>query len=383
MKTFKISFLLLAFIAFFSCSKTGSKTDDKKITLIDKSEFEMVLDDKPVSLYTLDSDNGVIVQVTNYGGRIVSVWAPDRSGNYEDVVLGFGTINDCVNNYGEKYMGPVIGRFGNRIANGSFTIGEETYQLPQNDGTNCLHGGFNGFDTRVWDVTKVDERSITMSLLSEDGDEGFPGNLLVEMTYELTADNALIISYHANTDKPTHVNLTNHSQFNLKGVHGGDILDHILMVNSSFITAVDDILIPTGELELLDDNPLDFRVPTVIGERINEDNDQLKKGQGYDHNWVLDRKTDKEVELAATLYEPQSGRFLEVFTDQPGIQIYTGNFFDGTVIGKYNQPFMYRGAIAMETQKYPDTPNQPKFPSTLLKPGEVYKHTCIYKFSVK
>lgn len=374
-----LSIAVFVFIMLFS----SCKNKIEKIMLFEKDVFETIIDGKPVSLYTLDSGNGLVVQVTNYGGRIVSVWAPDKDGNYEDVVLGFGTIHDCIDNQGEKYMGPVIGRYGNRISNGQFEIDGVKYQLPQNDGTNSLHGGIEGFDMRVWDVVKVDEKSITMSYVSSDGEQGYPGNLAVEMTYKLTSDNELVIDYKATTDKATHVNLTNHSQFNLAGAKSGTILNHIMTVNASHITPVDDILIPTGKIAPVEGSPFDFRNATRIGERIDNDNEQLKKGGGYDHNWVLDKKNPDAVELAVTLYEPNSGRVLEVFTDQPGIQIYTGNFFNGKVAGKYGEPFAYRGAVALETQKFPNTPNQPNFPTTLLNPGETYTHTCIYKFTTK
>jgi len=244
-----------------------------------------------------------------------------------------------------------------------------------------LHGGVKGFHNHVWTVDSVAENFIALCYTSPDGEEGFPGNVEVKMTYELTADNALVIKYHATTDKPTHLNLTNHSHFNLKGE--GEILDHLMTVNASHITPVDRILIPTGELMAVEGTPFDFRQPTAIGERINADNEQLNIGKGYDHNWVIDRSTEKDVEFVASLYEPASGRLLEVFSDQPGVQIYTGNFFTGKVIGKYEKPLLHRGVVALETQKFPNTPNTPAFPTTLVRPGEEYVQTCIYKFSVK
>ncbi|KAA6308522.1 Aldose 1-epimerase, partial [termite gut metagenome] len=283
---------------------------------------------EPVALYTLNSGNGLVMQVTNYGGRIVSLWTPDKNGDYEDVVFGFDSMDKYINHQGERFLGPAVGRYANRIAKAQFEIDSVTYPLPANDNGNCLHGGLKGFDSHAWKVDAVSNNCIQLSFTSPDGDEGFPGTVYVKMTYTLTIDNKLKIDYTATTDKPTHINLTNHSQFNLKGAGNGDILDHILTVNSQFITPVDSLLIPTGELHPVFMTPFDFNNPTLIGKRIEDDNLQLKVGKGYDHNWVINRKSEKEVELAATLYEPESGRVLDVYTDQPGIQIYTGNFFN-------------------------------------------------------
>jgi aldose 1-epimerase len=375
---------LLYTIAFAAVFLVGcNKTSQKELPLLDAAKFNTAVDGEPVSLYTLKSGNGLIMQVTNYGGRIVSLWAPDKNGDYEDVVLGFDSMDKYINNQGERFLGPAVGRYANRIAKAQFEIDSVVYQLPANDNGNCLHGGIKGFDSHAWKVDAVNDNCIQLSFTSPDGDEGFPGTVNVQMTYTLTAENELIINYEATTDKSTHINLTNHSQFNLKGTGNGDILGHILTVNSQFITPVDSLLIPTGEIMPIAGTPFDFNSPTIIGERIADDNSQLKIGNGYDHNWVINRKSEKDVELAATLYEPESGRVLEVFTDQPGIQIYTGNFFNGKVNGKYDKPMIHRCAIALETQKYPDTPNHPEFPTTRINPGETYKQTCIYKFSVK
>ncbi|GHT86315.1 aldose 1-epimerase [Bacteroidia bacterium] len=368
-----------ATIFLFGCNKSAQK----ELPLIDAANFNTTIDGEPVSLYTLDSGNGLIVQVTNYGGRIVSVFAPDKDGNYEDVVPGFDSMDKYINNQGERFLGPAVGRYANRIAKAQFELDGVAYQLPANDNGNCLHGGLKGFDSRAWKVDAVTGNSIQLSLVSPDGEEGFPGTVNVQMTYTLTADNGIKIEYAATTDKPTHVNLTNHSHFNLKGAGNGDILGHILTLNANYITPVDRVLIPTGELLAVEGTPFDFNTPTVIGERIENDDSQLKVGNGYDHNWVINHSTENAVELAATLYEPESGRVMEVYTDQPGIQIYTGNFFNGKVNGKYDKPMIYRCAIALETQKYPDTPNRPEFPTTRLNPGETYTQTCIYKFSVK
>ncbi|MDR0833169.1 MAG: galactose mutarotase [Candidatus Symbiothrix sp.] len=366
-------------IIFFSCN-TAPKTE---LPLIEAANFDTIVDNQPVALYTLNSGNGLTMQVTNYGGRIVSLWVPDKNGNYEDVVLGFDSMDKYINNQGERYLGPAVGRYANRIAKAQFTLDGVTYQLPANDNGNCLHGGLKGFDSRVWQVDSVSGNRIQLSFVSPDGEEGFPGTVKVQMTYTLTADNELKIDYAATTDKPTHINLTNHSQFNLKGAGNGDILDHILTLNAASITPVDSLLIPTGELLAVAGTPFDFNTPVVVGERIENDDPQLKLGHGYDHNWVINHSTATGVDLAATLYEPESGRVLEVYTDQPGIQIYTGNFFNGKVNGKYDKPMIFRCAIALEAQKYPDTPNHPEFPATRLNPDETYTQTTIYKFSVK
>ncbi|MDR0864184.1 MAG: galactose mutarotase [Candidatus Symbiothrix sp.] len=371
--------IAFAVIFLFACSKSFQQ----ELPLIDAANFNTTIDGEPVALYTLDSGNGLIVQVTNYGGRIVSLWAPDKNGKSEDVVLGFDSMDKYIHNQGERFLGPAVGRYANRIAKAQFTLDDVTYQLPNNDKGNCLHGGLKGFDSRVWKVEAVTGNSIQLSLVSPDGEEGFPGTVTVQMSYALTSDNELKIEYAAITDKPTHINLTNHSQFNLKGAGNGDILGHILTVNAAAITPVDSLLIPTGELLPVVGTPFDFNTPTLIGERIGDDNPQLKVGSGYDHNWVINHSTENSVELAATLYEPESGRVLEVYTDQPGIQIYTGNFFNGKVNGKYDKPMIYRCAIALETQKYPDTPNHPEFPTTRVNPDERYTQTCIYKFSIK
>lgn len=375
----KISLYSVLLCILISCN-TSVKNEP---SLFKAQDFETKIAEKQVSLYTLHSGNGLSMQVTNYGGRIVSLWVPDRNGNYEDVVFGFESIDKYINHQGEKYLGPVIGRYANRIANAEFELDGIKYQLPANDNNNTLHGGSNGFESQVWHVDKVANNQIQMSYISADGEEGFPGTVKTEMIYKLSEDNELMIKYRATTDKPTHINLTNHSQFNLKGAGNGDILDHILSINASHITPVDGGLIPTGEIASVEGTPFDFRMPMLIGARINEDNDQLNKGKGYDHNWVIDKTEDNKVELVAIVYEPQSGRTMEVLTDQPGVQVYTGNFFSGKVMGKYNKPLLKRGAIALEVQKFPNTPNQPNFPTTRVNPEEVYTQTCIYKFSVK
>ena len=374
---------LICFISviftFIACS--GNKAS--KLTLLDKSAFDEVVEGKQISLYTLESGNGLTVQVTNFGLRVVSLWVPDKNGKYADVSVGYENIDRYVHNNGERFLGSIIGRYGNRIANGKFVLDSVEYNLPINNNGNTLHGGLKSLDMVVWNVDSVNNNSIYFSHTSPDGDEGFPGNLSMNVAYVLTPDNEFKITYKATTDKPTVINLSNHTFFNLKGEGNGTITDHVLSINASHTTPVNEVLIPTGEIAPVDGTPLDFRKPTIIGERIDNDDPQLKNGKGYDHNWVIDHKTQNGVELAATLYEPVSGRFMEVYTDQPGIQFYSGNFFDSKANGKYGKPIAYREALALETQKFPDSPNQPNFPSTRLNPGEVYTQTCIYKFSVK
>jgi aldose 1-epimerase len=372
-------FYLLFVLFLLSCN--GSKKQEPM--LLAKSLFDRIVDGEPVSLYTLDSGNGLIVQVTNFGLRVVSIWAPDKDGNYADVAVGYESIDRYLNNTGERFLGPVVGRYANRIAKGKFELDGVEYQLPINNNGQTLHGGLKGLDMQVWNVDKATDKSIDFSYTSPDGEDGFPGTVKIQVNYSVTSDNELIITYKATTDKPTVLNLSNHAFFNLKGESGGTITDHILTINAGNTTPVDSVLIPTGAIVPVDGTPFDFRLATAIGERIDVENEQLKNGLGYDHNWVLDRKSAKDVEFAASVYEPSSGRFMEVYTDQPGLQFYSGNFFDGKTNGKYGKPIRYREAIALETQKFPDSPNHANFPSTRLNPSETYEHICIYKFSTK
>lgn len=365
-----------ACVAMVSCAQKN------KVTLIPASDFETVVDGKNVALYTLKAGD-LTMQVTNFGGRVVSLWTPDRNGSYEDIVLGYNNIENYVNNPGERFLGAVVGPYANRIAGGTYTIGEETYNFPQNNNGQTLHGGLKGLDMIVWDVDSVTENAIVLSVVCPDGHDGMPGNRKIVMTYTLTPDNEFKVDYVAVTDKATHVNISHHSFFNLKGEGNGTINDHVLYINASKTTPVDAVLIPTGEIVDVAGTPFDFREPKAIGQDVNVENEQLKNGAGYDHNWILDRKTASDMELAASVWEPASGRYMEVWTDQPALQFYGGNFFDGTTTGKYGKTLNYRESIALETQKYPDTPHHAHFPSTLLKPGEKYTHACVYRFSVK
>lgn len=381
----KIFYLGIA-LCLFSCGNKQAKpeqTAESQITLMADSAFTKTVDGKDIKLYTLDSGNGITMQVSNFGGRVISLWTPDKDGKYEDIVFGHDNIDKYLNYEGERCLGPVVGRYANRIAKGQFTIDGVKYQLPVNNNGQTLHGGPDGFDMKIWNVDSISKNRIQLSYASPDGEEGFPGTVNVKMIYTLTPENEFKITYSATTDKPTHVNLSHHSFFNLKGAGNGTITDHLLTINASGITPVDSVLIPTGKITSVEGTPFDFRTPTTIGARIDADDQQLKNGLGYDHNWVVDRKTGKDVEFIASLYDPTSGRVMEVWSDQPGIQFYSGNFLDGKVIGKYGKAHNYREAVALETQKYPDTPNQPQFPSTRLNPGEEYVQTCIYKFSTK
>ena len=352
------------------------------VNLFPSSDFETEVEGKQVSLYTLKNAD-LTMQVTNFGARVVALWAPDKSGAMEDIVLGYDNIDKYINNPGERFLGAVVGPYANRIANGTYTIGDETYNFPQNNNGQTLHGGLKGLDMVVWDVDSVTDNTLVLSYLRPDGQDGMPGNLKIVMTYTLTSENEFRVDYLAQTDKATHVNISHHSFFNLKGEGNGTINDHVLYINASKTTPVDAVLIPTGEIADVTGTPFDFREPKTIGQDVEIENEQLKNGAGYDHNWVLDRVSADELELAASVYEPASGRYLEVLTDQPALQFYGGNFFDGSTTGKYGRPLAYRESIALETQKYPDTPNHPEFPSTLLNPGEEYTHVCVYRFSVK
>ena len=373
----KKSLILLGMSLLAACGV--QKTE---LPLLPEEAFQTTVDGKPVALYTLHAGD-ITMQVTNYGARVVSLWTPDREGRYEDIVLGYENIGRYIDNTGERFLGAVVGPYANRIAKGSFTLDGTEYNLPINNNGQTLHGGIDGLDRVVWDVVSASEDQLVMKYLHADGQEGFPGNLQIEMTYSLTPDNEFRIDYKATTDKPTVVNMSNHPFFNLKGEGNGTVLDNVMTINASHTTPVDSVLIPTGQIAPVEGTPFDFREPHAIGERIGADNQQLRNGGGYDHNWVIDRKTESGIEQVATVWEPASGRTIEVLSDQPGLQVYSGNFFDGTSIGKYGKPQRYRESLALETQKFPDSPNHDNFPSTVLRPGETYTQVCIYKFGVK
>lgn len=367
---------IVMLLLFFACGQ------EKKVPeLIPSTNFEAESDGKPIALYTLKNANGMVTQITNLGGKVVNLWTRDKNGNYGDIVLGFNTINDYLKTT-EIYFGSLIGRYGNRIGGGHFTIGDSTYTLVQNNGPNALHGGIKGYNNVVWDAEQPDDHTLVLKYFSPDSEEGYPGNLDIKVQYQLTADNELKIEYWATTDKATPVNLTHHSFFNLKGAGNGTVLDHTVQINADYYTPVDAGLIPTGEIAPVEGTPMDFRTPTAIGARIDDDFEQLKFGNGYDHNWVLNA-SNEGLTLAAKVVEPESGRTMEVYTNEPGIQFYTGNFLNGTVTGKEGVPYVFRGALCLETQHYPDSPNKPEFPSTILEPGSEYYSICVYKFGVE
>jgi len=351
--------------------------------MVKKEAFGTTLDGKPVDLYTLTNSHGLEVRVMTYGGIIVSLRVPDQKGHLDDVVLGY----DKLDGYLEKtpYFGAIIGRYGNRIANGKFTLDGKEYALAKNNGPNALHGGIKGFDKVVWQAEpfeKKQEAGLILRYNSPDGEEGYPGNLKATVTYTLTDQNEIILDYQATTDKATPINLTNHSYFNLAGEGKGDILAHQLTLNADHFTPVDKNLIPTGKIASVKGTPLDFTQATIIGARIGQQDEQLILAGGYDHNFVINRQ-GKGLALAARVVEPTSGRVLEVSTTQPGVQFYTGNFLDGTITGKQGHVYKKRYGFCLETQHYPDSPNQPSFPSTILRPGQVYHTTTVFKFSAR
>lgn len=371
----RLTYLFAVAMLFVGCCGSANKNLD----LMKAEDFQTTVDGKATDLYTIT--NGTLtMQVTNFGARVVSLWMPDRNGNMADIVLGYQNIDRYVNNGGERFLGAVVGRVANRIGGGKFTLEGVEYTTPQNNNGQTLHGGLKGVDMVVWDVVEATENSIRFSYTAPDGQDGFPGNLTIVMDYILTEDNEFKVTYSATTDKTTAVNLSHHSFFNLKGEAGGTITDHILQIDADYITPTDSYLIPTGELMAVEGTPFDFRTAHPIGDMIDADNEQLKNGRGYDMNWVLNRKDNGEVVKVMSIYEPQSGRGFELYTDQIALQFYSGNFFDGTYDGKYGKPLSFRESVVFETQKYPDAVNHDNFPSVVLNPGEEYTHTCIYKF---
>lgn len=361
----------------------GAATNSGSTT---KSSFGKTPEGEQVDLYLLTNKNGLEAAITNYGGAVVSLKVPDRQGTLADIVLGYDSVDGYVND--KSYFGAIIGRYGNRIGHAQFSLDGKTYTLAKNNGENSLHGGIKGFNKAVWSAKPIaskDGQGLELTYLSKDGEEGFPGNLKMRVIYTLTNSNELKIEYSATTDKKTVVNSTNHSYFNLLGVGSGsgNILGHVLMIEADKFTPVDSSLIPTGELRDVAGTPFDFRKPTAIGARIDSNDEQIKLGGGYDHNFVLRRKMGDSISLAARVVEPTTGRVLEVWTTEPGVQFYTGNFLDGSAHGKGGVAYAKRSAFCLETQHFPDSPNQPKFPSTMLSPGERYHTTTIYKFTTE
>jgi len=366
---------LLAMGAHAKESKQKMKTE--------KQAFGKLPDGTPVDLYTLTNANGVEMKVMTYGGIVISLKTPDRNGKLEDIVLGYDNLQGYLDK--TPFFGALIGRYGNRIGKGQFTLNGKTYQLPKNDGENTLHGGNKGFDKVVWTAKPLnikDGAALELTYLSKDGEEGFPGNLSVRVVYTLNNKNEWRIDYSATTDKDTVVNLTQHSYFNLAAGGAANNLGHEISLNADRFTPGDKALIPTGELRAVKGTPMDFTKPMTIGAHIDDNYDQLQLAGGYDHNWVLN-KAGNSLSLAARVYEPTTGRVMEVSTTEPGVQFYAGNFLDGTITGKGGKVYVKRYGFCLETQHYPDSPNKPSFPSTLLKPGQKYTTTTVYKFSAK
>ncbi len=376
----KFCFAVMAVCMMLSCAQKQQEAAPKTtLSGLNPSDFVSQVEGKPIALYVLKNANGLEACITNWGGRWVSMMVPDKNGKMTDVILGHEKLSDYIADKGN--FGALIGRYGNRIAKAKFTIDGTEYNLPQNNMTNCLHGGPNGFDRQVWDAKQLNDNTLQLTYLSKDGEAGFPGNLNVKVVYTLTDKNEMDIKYEATTDKKTVVNLTHHCYFNLSGIPGSTIMDHKLSINADSYTPVDTLFIPTG-IETVEGTPMDLRQPVTIGDRIDSDFEQLKIGMGYDHNWVLNTKGDVS-KVAASVVAPTSGIQLEVFTNEPGLQIYCGNMMSGKDKGKFGVNYPRRGAICLESQHYPDSPNHPDFPTTLLEPGQTYKSECVYKFSVK
>ena len=380
-----LPFLLMVLLA--ACSDTGAQnqargTASAQKGSVSKASFGTTPDGQAVDVYTLRGAGGMEVRAITFGGIITSIRVPDRRGNLADVALGFNELTPYLRN--PPYFGAIIGRYGNRIAKGRFTLGGRTYTLAVNNAPNHLHGGIKGFDKVLWNAMPADGPegvSVTLTRTSPDGEEGYPGNLQVTVRYVLTDTNELRIDYRATTDKATPVNLTQHSYFNL-AADGGDVLGHELVLHADRYTPVDETLIPTGALAAVEGTPFDFRTPAAIGARIDADHVQLKNGKGYDHNWVLTR-TGAGLEPAAAVFEPKTGRTLQVATTEPGIQFYSGNFLDGTISGKEGRVYARRTGFCLETQHFPDSPHHPNFPTTILKPGETYASKTVFTFGVK
>ena len=372
----KLCVWAVAALLMAACTPKAEKATDSGLL---QSNFQMEVNGKKTDLYTLRNKNNMEVCITNFGGRIVSVMVPDKDGQMRDVVLGFDSIQDYVSKPSD--FGASIGRYANRINQGKFTLDGTEYQLPQNNYGHCLHGGPQGFQYRVFDAVQPNPQELELTYVAEDGEEGFPGNITCKVLMNLTDDNAIDIRYEAETDKPTIVNMTNHSYFNLDGDAARNEA-HLLTIDADYYTPVDSTFMTTGEIAPVEGTPMDFRTPTPVGARINDyDFVQLKNGNGYDHNWVLNTKGDV-TRKCATLESPLTGIVLDVYTNEPGIQVYAGNFLDGSLTGKKGITYNQRASVCLETQKYPDTPNKPEWPSAVLRPGEKYMSQCIFKFSV-
>ena len=372
----KLCVWAVAALLMAACTPKAEKATDSGLL---QSNFRTEVDGKKTDLYILRNKNNMEVCITNFGGRIVSVMVPDKDGQMRDVVLGFDSIQDYISKPSD--FGASIGRYANRINQGKFTLDGVEYQLPRNNYGHCLHGGPQGFQYRVYDAVQLNPQELQLTYVAKDGEEGFPGNITCKVLMKLTDDNAIDIQYEAETDKPTIVNMTNHSYFNLDGDAGSNA-EHLLTIDADYYTPVDSTFMTTGEIVPVEDTPMDFRTPMPVGERINDfDFVQLKNGNGYDHNWVLNAKGDIN-RRAASLKSQKTGIVLDVYTNEPGVQVYAGNFLDGSLTGKKGITYNQRASVCLETHKYPDTPNKPEWPSAVLRPGEKYMSQCIFKFSV-
>ena len=372
---------LAAVLLIASC---GTPSTERRTQMVKKEAYGTTSEGEAVDLYTLTNANGIEVRAITYGGIIVSLKVPDNNGRLDDIVMGHDTLEGYLTK--SQYFGALVGRYGNRIAKGKFTLDGVEYKLAVNNGPNHVHGGLKGFDKVVWQAESFENpegAGVALSYTSKDGEEGYPGNLTAKITYTLTAQNELVVDYHATTDKATPLNLTQHTYFNLAGDGSGDILGHDLLLNASHFTPVDKTMIPTGEIRSVAGTPMDFTKPTAIGARIDQEDEQLQFGGGYDHNFVINQEKGEGLSLVARVYEPTTGRVMEVFSTEPGVQFYSGNFLDGSITGKSGHVYERRTGFCLETQHYPDSPNKPDFPSSILRPGETYESRTIFKFSAR
>jgi aldose 1-epimerase len=375
---FKLTFAFLTLLLGLSCSDSSQMN-----SFIQQKQFGTV-DGKPINIYTLTNEKGAELKIINYGAIVVSLQVPDRNGKMADIVTGFDSLTGYIND--RSFFGATVGRYGNRIGKGKFQLDGKEYQVTINDGENHLHGGTTGFYKAIWNAEPVENKSgpsLKLTYISPDGEEGYPGTVTMTLIYTLTNENELEIKYEGKTDKTTILNPTHHSYFNLTGDFNKTILDHELFIDADSITPVNTALITTGELSAVENTPMDFLKPIAIGLHINDKYEQLEFGKGYDHNWALNNYKKGEVQKVASLYDPKSGRLMEILTDQPGLQFYSGNFLDGTIKGKGGVVYKHRTALCLEAQCYPDSPNKPQFPSVVLKPGETYYQTTVYRFSIK
>ena len=372
-------FIIVFSVFILSTLNTACRQDQLTRSGLNSQDFSTQIDGQPIDLFVLKNKNGAEACITNYGARLVSLMMPDKNGRFEDIVCGFSNIDDYLNN--KQNFGATIGRYIGRILNSTFTLDSIVYNLSPNTGEHCAHGGNPGFANKIWTLKGSSNNELILSLLSPDGENGFPGNLSIELTYTLTDNNELDIKYIATTDKPTVVNLSHHSFFNLSGDMNKSVENQIMYINADYYTPYDSLKCVTGEIMEVENTPFDFRVPQMIGDRIDDDILQLNVTKGYDHNWVLNTNDD-EIRLAARLIDKISGRTMEVYTNEPGLQVFTANGLKGALVGKSNIAYQRRTSICFETQHFPDSPNKPNFPSTVLRPGETYYSRCIYRFGI-